>query len=164
MAKHPFGLAALLISIIALGLAVVPMIALDEPVTLDPLYRDPPPPPAGNDGVTLKYKSFSVTFGGDKDDESAANPDAETDRKESAGAPAPTHRERLLKTFRISAVACALIALVLGPIAWVRETQPALSGTAMGIACLALIWQYILIGIIVGVAIAVLLFVLSHFS
>jgi hypothetical protein len=42
--------------------------------------------------------------------------------------------------------------------------QPALSGTAIGICCLALVWQYLVIGIAAGVAIAVFLIVLRHFD
>jgi hypothetical protein len=164
MIKHPFGIAALVVGIMALGLAVIPGIALDRPL---PFVHEelPPPEPEQEGGVTLKYKKFSVTFGVRTKDEDA-NQDHEVEQNGPAAVDQKRRidRDQWLKWFTISAVSCSLIGLILGPISWAREKQPALSGTAIGICCLALVWQYIVIGIAVGVAVAVLLIVLSNFA
>lgn len=167
MKQHAFGLAALLAGIMALGLAVIPGIVLDRPLPFanQERQRPLPPEPAPEGGVTLKIKKLSITFGGGKKD------DAEVlakDDEPKAAVPAPADRQRsmdrdhLLKWSTIAAVACSLIGLTLGPISWAKEKQPAVSGAAMGICCLALVWQYIIIGIVAGAAIAVFLIVLSH--
>ncbi len=167
MKKHAFGIAALVVGISALGLAVIPGIALDRPLPFGNEEREerPPPEPKAEGGVTLKYKKFSVTFGGRKNDDDA-NQENEVEQNSLAAVDQQRliDRDQWLKWFTISAVSCSLIGLTLGPISWAREKQPALSGTAMGICCLALVWQYIVIGIAIGVAIAVLLIVLSNFA
>ncbi|MFT7642259.1 MAG: hypothetical protein ACI9G1_004016 [Pirellulaceae bacterium] len=148
MKKHALGITALVIGILALGLAVVPGMALDRPL---PFAEEPAEPEAG---LTLEFNKFSFTIGGNKKDEEAD--------KEAAAARAAEEQKRItrnqwLKWFTISAAVCSLIGLTIGPISWVREKQPALSGTAMGICCAALLWQYIVMGIVVGIAIIVLL-------
>ena len=163
-----FGIAALVVGIIALALAVIPGIALDRPLPFASEKPDEPPPPEPErvGGVTLEFKKWSVTFGGGKkdDDKHLAQDDQPHENVAAADHELPIDRDDLLKLSTIAAVSCSLIGLILGPISWIREKQPALSGTAVGICCLALVWQYIVIGIVVGVAIAVLLIVLSHFA
>lgn len=161
MKKNTYGISALVIGIIALGLAVIPGIALDRPSVIPFTENEnpPPPPPDDEGGLTLKYKKLSVTIGGGKKDKDKHKEDdgyiaAEIDQQDKT--------DRLLKWFMLSAVSCSLIGLILGPISWVREKQPVLAGSAIGCCCLALVWQYVVIGIIVGVAIAVLLMILSH--
>jgi hypothetical protein len=70
-------------------------------------------------------------------------------------------RDHWLRNFTLAAVSCALLAAVLGPIAWTREKQPAIAAPALVIATIALTWQYIVFGIAVGVAIVVVLFLIS---
>ena len=170
MKKHPFGIAALVTGVIALGLAVIPGIALDRPSQfIKEERKEPPPPPEPEPegGVTLKYKDFSVTFGdGEKDEDKEADQPtkAEEDESVAVGQQRSMDRDLVLRWFTISAVSCSLIGLILGPISWAREKQPALSGCAIGICCIALVWQYIVIGIAVGVSIAVLLIVISCFG
>ena len=168
MKEHTFGITALLVGIIALGLAVIPGIALDQPVPFaneqpdEPLSPNPEP-----SGVTLKFKKWSVTIGGDKKETDHDIPNEDGLKQEDsavADQQRSIDRDDLLKWCTISAVSCSLIGLILGPISWVREKQPVLAGSAIGICCLALVWQYIVIGIAVGVAIAVLLFVLSQLA
>jgi hypothetical protein len=174
MKQHGIGIFALVCGVVALGLAVIPGIALDRPVsvaddTLEPAPRTAPQNERESEGaVRLEFKKFSVTLGGGKNDKGdgrdedarqVAEPESEV-----AAAPKPNSRNRLLKMFTISAVCCSLIGLILGPISWAREKQPALSGSAMGICCLAIVWQYVVMGILIGVAIAVLLIVISTFA
>lgn len=47
---------------------------------------------------------------------------------------------------------------------WVREARRGLSGPAMGICCLALVWQYVIVGILIGVAVAAVVILLGTFS
>ena len=66
MKKHALGLAALIVSLVALGLAAIPGIALDRPFPL--ADEESPPEPGLEGGVTLKFENksekLSVTFGG----------------------------------------------------------------------------------------------------
>ena len=164
MKRHIVGILALLVGITALGLAVIPGIALDRPLALPAEHHERPAPPKAEPekGVTFRFKKWSVTFGGGKKDAdaNAAAPNAPQAVDEQLRG----ERDRLLKWFTISAVSCSLIGLVLGPISWVREKQPAISGSAIAISCFAILWQYIIIGIVVGVAVAVFLIVLSHLA
>ncbi|MGE0607970.1 MAG: hypothetical protein AB7O62_12820 [Pirellulales bacterium] len=168
MKKHAYGIAALVLGIIALGLAVIPGIALDRPLPFASENPTPPPPvPEQAGGVTFQYKSFSVRLGGGKRDEDKAIQEEHQRRQDLAAAAHQQRimdRDRFLKWFTISAVSCSLVGLLLGPISWARERQPAVSGAAMGICCLAIIWQYVVIGIVIGVAIAFMLMVISLFA
>jgi hypothetical protein len=65
------------------------------------------------------------------------------------------------KWFQVAATSLALVGLVLGPIAWVREKQPPLSGSAMAICTVAIFWHYVVLGIAIGVAVVVVLMLLS---
>ena len=165
MKKHILGILALLFGITALGLAVIPGIILDRALPFAPKHRDEPVPPAAEPegGVTLRIKKFSISIGGGKKDTNKNDQPAQ-DIRRAVEAENQRHRDRLFKWFSISAASCALIGLTFGPIAWAKEKQPALSGSAIGISCLALTWQYIVIGLAVGVAIAVLLTVLAHIA
>lgn len=169
MKKHPFGTAALVIGVLALGLAVIPGIALDQPLpsASEDAEEQPLPDPGPEGGITLKIKKFSVTFGGDRNDDgndAAREDEPKQEIAAAAGQQRPNDRDELLRWFTVSAVSCSLIGLILGPIAWAREEQKAISGSAIGICCVALVWEYIVIGVAVGAAIAVLIIVLSHVS
>lgn len=173
MKKHILGILALVMGVAALGLAVIPGIALDRPFPAAPKPRAepaPPPPPAEpGGGVTFRVKQFSVTLGGSKKKAQADNQPAQqappvVDQPIPKDRAIPNDGDRLLKWFTIAAVSCSLIGLILGPISWAREKQPALSGSAMGICCLALVWHYVVMGIAVGVAVAVIVILLSHFA
>ena len=169
MRQHILGIIALLAGTAALGLAVIPGIALDQPLPFAreqrPPQPPPPPPEKEQGGVTLKYKKVSVTFGGGKEKKDAEQkPDADPVAQNvapPAQTAAPEDRARLVKGFTIAAICCSLLGLIFGPIAWAREKQPALSGSAMAICCAAILWQYIVIGIVVGLVIAIVLLVLS---
>ena len=174
MKKHAIGIAALAFGVVALGLAVIPGIVLDRTPSiadeeLDAARRPRSQTQADPEGsVKLEFKKFSVTVGrgasdkeggGDEIDDQFIEPESEA-----AVSPKPGTHNRLLKTFTIAAVCCSLIGLTLGPISWAREKQPALSGSAMAISCLAIVWQYVVVGILIGVAIAVVLLLVSLFA
>ena len=151
----------MLSGVIALGLAAIPGMALDHPLALAARDRKDPPAPAQTEpGATFE---ITITFRSDK-----TAPDSAGER--AMGDPPAVDRQttddrgRLLKYFTIAAISCALVGLVLGPVAWVREKQPALSGSAMAICCVALLWEYIIIGIAVGVAVVIVVLLLGHLA
>jgi hypothetical protein len=100
MKRKVMGLLALLAAVIALGLAVIPGIAL-APTNVEP------EPAEQATGVTFRFKKFSVKLGGGKEDVRGNQADIE----------ARNHREYLPKSFTISAVICSLIGLILNSLA-----------------------------------------------
>lgn len=160
--QNTLGILSLLIAVIALGLAVIPGIALDRPVQILPKPEPPPPPLPATEtkgGLTFHYKGFSVNVGGKS--QPVEEPLAEAIEAEEVEAKINNERDHWHRSFTLAAVCCALLAAVLGPLAWMKEKQPAITGPALVIATLALTWQYIAIGIAVGVAIVVVLFIIS---
>jgi hypothetical protein len=166
--QNTLGIVSLMIAVFALGLAVIPGIALDRPVQLIPKPEPPTPPEPLTEtkgGLTLRYKGFSVNVGGKS--QPVAEPVAVPSESENDGdeiVQTEKQRDNWLRNFTLAAVCCALLAAVLGPIAWTKEKQPAITAPALVIATIALTWQYIAIGIAMGVTIAVVLFLLSLFS
>ncbi|MEX0865886.1 MAG: hypothetical protein WD030_00920 [Pirellulales bacterium] len=165
MKDHAFGIAALLVGAVALGLAVMPGIALDRPL---PFESEGPEEakreiPELEGGVTFKTDKFSLTFGSAKEEspqEIEARELAQAAR-EAAERKRRDERDAALNQFSLAAAGCSLLGLVFGAFSWGRETQPAIAAVAMGMACLALLWQYVVIGVVVGVAIVVLLLLIS---
>jgi hypothetical protein len=164
MSKHLLGFSALLAGVTALGLAVIPGIFHDQPLPWvgkkeTPAAAEKPKLALQGDArITLKIKEVEVKLPikGKAEKRPPAPQPEETDR---AAAPANP-----VKWFTISAIAVALLGLVLGPLAWVREKQPILSGSAMALCCAALVWQYVLLGIMIGTGIAVILILFSYFG
>ena len=164
MSKHLLGFSALLAGVTALGLAVIPGIVHDQPLpwvgkTDTPAAAEKPKPALQADArVTLKIKEVEVKLPlkGKGEKRPPAQLPEEPDR-----AAAPVNP---VKWFTISAVAVALLGLVFGPLAWIHEKQPALSGSAMALCCAALVWQYVLLGIMIGTGIAVVLILFSYFG
>ena len=164
MKQHALGIAALFIGAIALGLVAIPGLVLDRPPP--PTTQTEPAAEFESKGVTIKYKKFSITLGkGEQSDDRELNAAGESEPAlDAEHAESLNHRDLMLKWFTVAGVSFALIGLILGPISWAREKQPALAGSAMALCCLAIVWQYVVIGIVLGVTIVVLLILLSHFS
>jgi hypothetical protein len=160
--QHAIGITALIVSVIALGLAAIPMIVWDQS-PLTPQEREVEPPRAEpKSKFTIRIKKFSISFGGqpaepDKDD-------AVRDDAADALQVRPAVVDHTAKWCKVSSISFALIGLVLGPIAWVREKQPPLSGTAMTICTIAIFWQYVVLGIAIGVAVVVVLLLISSLA
>jgi hypothetical protein len=163
MSKHLLGFIALLAGVTALGLAVIPGIVHDQPLPWvgkkdPPAASDKKTAPQADARVTLKIKEVEVKlpFKGKSEKRPPAAQTEETDRAAAPGNP--------VKWFTISAIAVALLGLVFGPLAWIHEKQPALSGSAMALCCAALVWQYVLMGIMIGTGVAVILILFSYFG
>lgn len=137
----------LLAGAIALGLAAIPPIISEKPFGL---WREEPPPPQPaqlQGGLNFKLGKLEVNVGGKRENPPPLPPP-----------PNPT------RWFFVWAVALALPAIVVGAIAWQRESQHALAGTGMFLGVLAITWQYLIVGIAIGVAAAIILILLSSAS
>lgn len=133
---------------IALGVAAIPPLLFDQPLGLAPVNNPVPPPRAERQGgVNFKLGNLEVNVGG------------------KVQAPPPViPPPNPVKWFFVSAMAIALPTIVIGAIAWNRESHPMLVGTGMALAVLAVAWQYIIIGVAIGVAVAIILLLLSALS
>lgn len=155
-AKRGFSLSitGLIISVVAIGLASIPAIAFDRPL-LNPFLefgkKADAEPVEREGGVTFKFKDLSVNFGGKQPDKAAAL----------EAAPLPAFTRDPIRWFSVSAIASALIGLVVSVVAHVREKHTAFTVGSMGCCAAAITWQYVAIGIAVGVGAAVFLIVLS---
>lgn len=158
--QNILGILTLFIAVVALGLAVIPGIALDRPVQILPKPEpvEAPLPTETKGGMTLRYKGFSVNLGGRT--KPVDEPPTVTEARQ-AEAESDKMRDNWLRNCTLAAGCCSLLAAVLGPFAWVKEKQPAITAPAMVIATVALTWQFIAVGIAVGVGLAVLLIIIS---
>ena len=171
-----FGLSALVAGVIALGLAVLPGILLNQPhePELPPPLADGDADPqveveaADDEGFVLKFKEFTFSLRKGDDDPAEENvvPEDEDQNHEQPIArpeaqPAIEAVDPWPSRLAFTSASFALVGLLLGPVAWARERHPALAGSAMAICSVALLWHYILAAIIVGVVIVVVLLFLS---
>lgn len=161
------SVAGLVLGIVALGFAVIPSIAMEKPLANPFAKQEPPPKPPsepakGHDsGVTIKYKSVSVTFGGKKS--------AQDQKKKAAEAEPPPKPELKVTTdpvrwFTMSAIGFALVGLVIAPIAHVKEKHHVLTCSSMVCSVAAITWQYVAVGIAVGIAAAVFVITLKKLA
>ena len=67
-----------------------------------------------------------------------------------------------LSPIMMATIGAAILGLVLGPVSWVREKQPILSCSAMGLSAAALLWHYILIGVAVAVAVILIPLIVAN--
>lgn len=167
-AVKPFWLSVvgLLFGIAALGLVVIPAMAFEQPLPNPFAKKEEPPkvkpaePKDHEAGVTLKYKSFSVTLSGKKEARKADN-EKEAAKPEVQPEPKLEVTKDPMRKFSLAAFGCALIALCVAPVAHVRERHLALTLSSMGISVGALTWQYFVIGILAGAAVAAFFIVLT---
>lgn len=145
----------LIAGMIALALAVVPAIAFERPLPNpfadkknDDRRIDPPAEREG--GITLKFKGMSMNIGG------------KVPKKEVPAEKPPEVTKDPIRWLTISAIGCALIGLVAATVGHLRERHTILTVTSMGCCAAAITWQYVAIGIVVGVALAVLVIVLRN--
>jgi hypothetical protein len=135
----------IVLGVAALLLSLLPPVIYDEPFRWPWEPEEKKAAPEDQGGVTIKTKRLRFTFGANKPTQPAAI--------EPPISP--------LKPFRIAMIIVCAIGLGLAPLAWIRERHRPLAGAGAALCCAALFWQYLLIGIVVGVAIAVILLLLS---
>jgi hypothetical protein len=61
-------------------------------------------------------------------------------------------------------IVAAVLGMAFAPFAWMRERHRPIAGTAAAMCCVALTWQYIIVGVAVGAGLAILLFFLYHLT
>ena len=151
---------ALLLGLAALGLAVIPGMAFGRPLP-NPFAEEKKPapvvePPAEREGgVTFRFRTWSVNFFGKGAEKKPALPPVD---------PPPELTKDPVHWFTISAVGCALLGIGLASFGHVRERHTPLTVCAMGCCAAAVTWQYFAFGIILGVAAAIALIILSVFG
>ncbi len=139
------GGGSLLAGVVALGLAIIPMILLDMRPTWLAQRPERPPEPRMQGQKSIEWHGLKFKWGG----------------KPVEDAPAAAKEVAAAKSFAIATAIVALVGLVLGPLAWARERQWRLAAPGMGLCFLALTWQYVILGIAAGVAAAFFLLILS---
>lgn len=153
-AKPPYGLSvtALVFAFLAFGLAIIPPIAAGRPL-LAPFAEPvtPEPPPAHEGGLTLKYKQISVNFGG-----KAPKAKPVVDQPKLTSDP--------IRWFTIAAIGCALSGLAIATAAQLRERHTIITTMCIALCISAITWQYLMAGLLLGVAIAVLILILRSIS
>jgi hypothetical protein len=75
--------------------------------------------------------------------------------------PAMQAYETRQQIFKIAGIIAAIAAAALALVGVVRHERRALAFSALGVAGVALVWQYVIIGVVVAVALAIVLAVLN---
>lgn len=150
--RRPYvlSLISLIAGLIALGMAVIPPFVWDRPIQLPFTTPAPPPEPKTQHegGLTLKIKSMTLTLGGKE---------VPVEEK-----PKPVTITRdPVKWFTISAIGVAILSMFISTLAQKFEKHTVLTTSAVSLSVAAITWQYIIIGIVIGAAIAILLVILS---
>jgi hypothetical protein len=138
-------------AVFAFGLAIIPPIAagrpllapFDEPKASEPLAER-------EGGLTLKFKELSVNIGG------------KAPKARPVNQAIAIHDP--IRWFTISAIVCALIGLVVATAAQMRERHTILTTASVAICVAAITWQYLIAGLVIGIAVAVLLLILRSLA
>ena len=159
---------------LALALAAIPAVIWEEPLPL--LWQKstqttqrvvPPPNDMPAPGVELRTKNWKLSWSGGikigigrnqpEPPPVAAKVEIEAKQEQVRLQPHGT-----LKWFHAAAMLAGILTIVISGTAWVLEAEripPAIGATC---AVLAITWQYVLIGLVLGVAIAIALYILTH--
>ena len=146
MKRHYIGMLAIALGIISLGLSVYlfdQKQELEEQKTSDVKI---------DTDFTFKFgeKEFSI---GSKSRDEESQDFTEIEK-----------REKEVRSLNISMISIASIAFILVPVSWIKEKNKTVSVVAAIFPVIAIAWQFIVIGIAAGVAIAILLVFLSALS
>jgi hypothetical protein len=145
------SIVGLTFAVLAFGLAIIPPIAagrsllapFDEP-------KAPEPPAEREGGLTLKFKELSVNIGGKAPKAKPVNQ--------------PIAINDPIRWFTVAAIVCALIGLAVATAAQMRERHPILTTVSVAICVAAITWQYLIAGLVIGIAVAVLLLILRSLA
>lgn len=144
--KGYLGIAAVILGVVALGLAIIPRAYFEVP----PPWPTPPtaqPQEVIEGGRTLEWKGAKITIGGT--------------HKIIPPPPAPPPPASAKIVF-ISTTVAALIGIAVGLVASWRERSYMLGGPAVALCSVALLWHYILIGVVVAVAFIIIVALLAN--
>ena len=163
---------ALFAGILGLGLATIPSIAMDRPfhnpfsapiesnrathesVKIDePLKKSTESAESKKSGATLKIRGFSIKVR--KDPPKAELNPIETPKVSEPSKFAVTNDP--VRWFTIAACISGMVGIVLAAVAHYRKQHNAITVTALACSVAALVWQYVLFGIVAGVAIVIVI-------
>jgi hypothetical protein len=148
---HTLSIIGLTFAVLAFGLAIIPPIAAGRPLLAPFDKPEVPEPPAEREGgLTLKFKELSVNIGGKAPKAKPVN--------QAIAIYDP------IRWFEISAIVCALIGLAVATAAQMRERHTILTTASVVICVAAITWQYLIAGLVIGIAIAVLLLMLRSLA
>jgi hypothetical protein len=143
------GIASLLFGMIALGMAIIPRSVFNVPPPWPVQQSEPPRPQTVVDGGTsFEVKGVKVTIG---DKSRVVQPPAPQ------SPPVPV----IAKTLAIATAVIALLGGVLSSLACWRERSYLLAVPGAGMCCAAILWHYILIGLVFGISILIIVALLS---
>lgn len=150
------GLVSLVLGVLAVALMVIPPAVIGEPLGFLKRENEPVEAPKVSETQTsVSVGKFSFSW-------------RKQHKPEPAVAPDPAQAEPpVIDWVRISTVgglSTALLGLLVSPIAFTRRRDRSLALSGAVLCCAALTWQYIMIGLAIGAAIAILLLLLSSFS
>jgi hypothetical protein len=144
--------AALVLGVVALGLAIVPRAWFGAPPPPWPEQTSAPPPsppPVVEGGVTFKVKGMQVNIGG-------KTPPAPPP----APVPLPEPVPMTAKSFAAATAVVALLGAFASALACWRERSYILAIPGAGMCCAAILWHYIVLGVIFGIGILIVIAVL----
>ncbi|QDU91605.1 hypothetical protein Pla175_50350 [Pirellulimonas nuda] len=143
-----FGIAAVILGVVALALAIIPRAIFEVPPPW-PTQSAPKPQQVVEGGETFQWKGATVTIGG---------------TTKEVPPPPPTPAPASSKALFIITTLVALAGIAVGVIASWRERSYLLAGPALALCSVALLWHYILIGVTVAIAVLIIVALLSHLS
>ncbi len=146
MKNHYIGILAILLGVLALGLSVY-LIEKKQELEEQRISK-----------VNLKT-DFTFKFG--KKEFTVGSNSRE---KDSEDFPEIKRKEDEIQSLNLSMISFACLAFVLVPISWIKEKNKAISIISAAFPVMAIAWQFIVIGIAAGIAIAILLIILSSFA
>jgi len=144
--KGYIGIAAVLLGVVALGLAIIPIAVFEVPPPW-PSKPAAPPQQVIEGGKSMEWKGARITIGG-------------TSR--TVDPPPPRAPPTSSKIVFICTAVVALAGIAAGVIASWRERSFLLGRPAVVMCSMALLWHYILIGVVVAVAFILLVVILAH--
>lgn len=143
------GIAAVLLGVVALGLAIIPRAVFEVP---PPWSTGPAPEPreVTEGGKSIEWKGTKVTIGG---------------TTKLVYPPPPPPVSAASKSVFICTAVAALAGIAVGLIAARRERSYLLAGPALAMCCMALLWDCVLIGVSYAIGfIVIVLFILALVS
>ncbi|WP_157605867.1 hypothetical protein [Schlesneria paludicola] len=144
----------LVLAVVGLGLAVIPSLATERVLpnpfeSKEEAKRRIDGPPAKAGGITVRVKNFSINFFG-------------KDVKEPAPAQPPlAFTNDPVRWLMIVGCVLALVSLVIASVAHRQERHGFMTFTAMSCSVVALTWQFLVFGIMLGVAAAILFLLIA---
>ncbi|MEX0791747.1 MAG: hypothetical protein WD045_01325 [Pirellulaceae bacterium] len=165
---EPFkwSLAAVVIGVLAVALGMIPPMAIGESPPMSPFEQREPPPKVEEEEpamIELGLNNFVVKFRKPGEQQKKAEPPPHpVEDGKPWFMPGPAWGKRIVYGTTILSYCLALATVVVGSYGYVKERHPVLIYVALGAAALAIAWQYILLGVALGVMVVVILHLLEN--